>query len=135
MERILVPILKGTKDTWLLNHGLQLARLVGGTLFILEIGVMNEDSDRLYGSGAVRVPVARGELAARIRDKEVDCEYFQMTGEFCEGIFRFCDQHRITKVVLGHFQSVGFGVPEKMHKLIKSLASLNTCQVELVRKK
>lgn len=135
MERILVPVGAGEKDIRLLIHGLQLASRISGLIYILEI----DQTKSVFTSEAVSLPkpVPQMErlMAAQTFEEEVQCEYFQVSGEYCQEVMRFCLQKQITTLVLGIAPADRHVSPSSLLQMISSLQAGKVCRVELVGKK
>jgi K+-sensing histidine kinase KdpD len=135
MERILVPVARGKKDIWLIIHGMQLAERIGGTVYILEIDQFGEGRKKNTSSAAQRVTGGESGWAANTGRKEVKSEYFQVKGEFCDEIMKFCRRYRITNLVLDLTPVGKIETPERMLNMINSLKNSNGCNIELIGRK
>ena len=136
MERILVPVVTGGQNIWLIIHGMQLAERIGGSVYILEI---NQDGG---DSAAQAVTVESKKIMERSRTKtanvykkEVKSEFFQVNGEFCDEILKFCEQFKITNLVLAMTPLNKKETPTKILEMINTLTNGKNCRVELVGKK
>lgn len=135
MERILVPVVSGRRDTRLIIHGIQLAERIGGTIYILEIDHLEE------GSPAPTFPASRQQnhegasLTAKSGGEESRCEFFQTRGEYCDEIINFCSRFRITNLVLDLTSAGKRETPVRMLEMINSLKQRLGCRVELIGKK
>ena len=130
-----MPVGAGEKDIWLIVHGLQLASRIGGLVYILEI----DQTENGIADGAVPMPQplpqVEGLIAAQKFEEEVRREYFQVRGDFCTEVMRFCVQKQITTLVL-EIVSAGRQVsPSSLLNMISSLQAKKVCRVELVGKK
>ena len=135
MERILVPVGAGQKDIKVTIHGLQLASRIRGVMYILEI----DQTDNGIASEAVELPKPLPQLdrlfAAQTFEKEVRCEYFQVRGDYCTEVMRFCLQKQITTLVLEIAPASRKASPASLLQMIGSLQAKNVCRVELIGKK
>ncbi len=135
MERILVPVTRGKQDILLIIHGMQLAERIGGTIYILEIDQREGGGTKGRSSAAQRLTDGGSAWAANVQRKEVKSEYFQVKGEFCDEILKFCNRYRITNLVLDVSPVGKIETPERMLKMINSLKNRKGCRVELVGRK
>lgn len=135
MERILVPVVAGKKDIRLINHGLQLASRIGGLVFILEIDQAEDGIENETVLIPKLAPHPDGSLAAQSFEEEVRREYFQVRGDFCTEVMRFCLQKHISTLVLEIAPAGRKASPSSLLKMISSLQVKKICRVELVGKK
>jgi|GEM_PF-2662815 len=135
MERILVPVMKGRQDIWLIIHGMQLAERIGGTVYILEIDQSEAGSPGKIAAGPKRLTTGSMAWAARAQKKEVKSEYFQVKGEFCNEVLNFCSQYWITNLVLELTPVTKKETPAKILQMINTLRNSKSCRVELVGRK
>jgi hypothetical protein len=136
MERILVPVISGGQDIWLIIHGMQLAERIGGTVYILEIDQSGNGSpEGVPAAGPKKLTTEGKAWAARAQKKEVKSEYFLVKGDFCDEVVKFCKRNRITNLVL-ELSPVGKKeTPAQMLKMINILKRSYCCRVELVGRK
>ncbi len=135
MERILVPVITGGQNIWLIIHGMQLAERLGGTVYILEIDQVENGSTEGICAGPNRLPTGNKALAARAHKKEVQSEYFLVKGEFCDEIVKFCDRYSITYLVLELAPAGRKEAPARILEMINTLKNSRNCRVELVGRK
>ncbi len=135
MERILVPVVTGGQDIWLIIHGMQLAERIGGTVYILEID--QSDDNAVDGIPAGLKPLKTGNKAWAVKahKKEVKSEYFMVKGDFCDQVVKFCNLYRITNLVLELTPVSKKETLARMVKMINTLKDGRRCQVELVGRK
>lgn len=135
MESILVPVVLGEKNIWLVIHALQLARRLGGSVTVLEIDV-SEDNDR---PGVQARPEHRDSMrtywAKQAELKEVNYEHVQVKGGFCDEIRRLCQQNSFSTLVLEMSVSGKNTTPAAMLKMVSNLQAERICKVELLGKK
>lgn len=135
MEKILVPVVEGEKDIWRIHHGLQLASRIGGTVVVLEIDETDGDSFCALPESLPHQLLADLATAAQEKEKEVHCEYYHVTGDFCNEIKRFVDRWKITTLVLELSSTGKKTSPAAMLEMVNALRMEKRCRVELVRKK
>jgi K+-sensing histidine kinase KdpD len=136
MENVLVPVIAGGKDIWLVIHAMQLATRLEGNLYILEV-------DSKVASKADRSGATEREVGATVRpswttsteEKEGRSAYFHAQGEYCEEILKFCSQHRVTTVVLELAPANSLVSPGAIRAMVRSLQSKNGCHIELIARK
>lgn len=130
-----MPTCAGEKDIWLINHGVQLASRINGLVYIFEI----DQAESGIANEAIPIPKPLPQverlIAAQKFEEEVRREYFQVRGDFCVEVMRFCLQKQITTLVLEIAPASRYASPTKLLKLISSLQAKKVCRVELVGKK
>ena len=135
MERILVPVVTGGQNIWLIIHGMQLAERIGGTVYILEIDQSDGSSTENVLKRPNRLTTGSKALAANAHKKEVKSEYFLVKGEFCDEIMKFCDRHLITNLVLELAPANRKQTPARILEMINTLRAQRSCRVELIGRK
>jgi len=131
----LVPVGAGEKDIRIIIHGLQLASRIGGLVYVLEVA--QKESDIKSDTVLIPKPLPQLEelIAAQTFEEEIGCEYFQVSGDYCKEVMRFCLQKQITTLVLEIASAVRHASQGSVLQMISSLQVKKVCRVELVGKR
>ncbi len=129
MKKILVPVMAGKKNIWLIIHGMQLARRIRGKVYILEI---EEDENQKSSGMEERI---RSWNIINTQKKGVTSEYFYVTGKFSEEILKFSKRHKINTLVLELLPKKTKGTAKELIEFINKLRKQGDYRVELVSKK
>lgn len=135
MERILVPVGAGEKDIRVIIHGLQLAGRIGGLVYVLEIARQVNGMTDTSVLIPKPVPLSQRPITAKTFKEDIQCEYFQVKGDFCAEVMHFCLQKQITTLVLEIAPASRLASPSSLLQMISSLQAKKICQVELIGKK
>lgn len=136
MEKILVPFWVDEEDIWIVVHGMQLAKRIGGKLFLLEIvdnslALLETVGNRQAGDIGPHSALALRSIALDTNKKGVCCEYVQVKGDFCAEIVKFVQEQGINTVVLqmpGKRQRA-----DAVLNLVHCLKEVANCKIELLR--